>query len=86
MPFLLQDVDPLLDHSVDWGGLLELLVGVHELAVEKDGLSIGQSSRQLIYPQTNLCVKKKNKDELQRTSMGLEILTSFFCGTAFVFM
>lgn len=56
MPFLLQDVDPLLDHSVDWGGLLELLVGVHELAVEKDGLSIGQSSCQLIDPQSNLYV------------------------------
>lgn len=56
MAFLLDDVDPLLDHSVDRGGLLELLVGVHELAVEKDGLSIGQSSCQLIDPQSNLYV------------------------------
>jgi len=59
---LLEDVDPLLDHCVDRGCLLELLVGVHKLAVKKDGLSIGESSCQLIDPQSYLYVKKNKKD------------------------
>ena len=57
---LLDDVNPLGHYSVNWSGLLQLLVGILQVTVKKNWGSIWQTSCQLIDPKPNLFSEMKS--------------------------